>query len=282
MPYMVDDLTTEYKGQLLAVKDLPTLPSVLDEVTKLVEDPNSSSEQIAKVISYDQVLSAKVLKMVNSPIYGFPGRISSIQHALVLLGFNVIRGVIISTSVFDAMAQSMVGLWEHSVGCAMACTEIAKAAQLKDPEEYAVCGLLHDLGKVVSAVQLPEAKKSIDWEVETKDLTYIEAEKEIFGFGHDRINLWLANHWHLPVKIKEGIAHHHNPLRSEHYPAFPCVVHMGNFLVRLMEYGSGGDDNVPSLDPQAMKLLKLRVPDLERALDVLCDKFVEVSGLSFS
>ncbi len=279
---MADDLRTEHKGRILAVKDLPTLPKVLDEVTALVEDPNSSTEQIAKVISYDQVLSAKVLKMVNSPIYGFPGRISSIQHALVLLGFNVIRGVIISTSVFDIMTTSMAGLWDHSVGCAIACTEVAKAAKLKDPEEYSVSGLLHDLGKVVAAVQLPEAKVDIDTRVKEKDLTYIEAENDVLGFGHDRINAWLAQHWHLPVKIKEGIAHHHKPLRAEHYPAFPCVVHIGNFLVRLLEQGSGGDDNVPVLDPNAMKLLKIKVVDLERCLDVLSEKFIEVSDLSLS
>ncbi len=278
---MNDDLRTEYKGRILAVKDLPTLPKVLDEVSKLVDDPNSSSEQIAKVIAYDQVLSAKVLKMVNSPIYGFPGRIGSIQHALVLLGFNVIRGVIISTSVFDIMTKSMVGLWEHSVGCAMACTEVARIAQLKDPEEYSVSGLLHDLGKVVSAVQLPESKARIDELVKERDLSYIEAEREILGFGHDRINAWLAAHWHLPVKIKEGISFHHAPLRAEHYPAYPCVVHLGNFLVRLLENGSGGDDNVPELDPNALKLLKIRVADMERVLDILCDRFVEVSGLSF-
>lgn len=279
---MVDDLRTEHKGKILAVKDLPTLPKVLDEVTQLVEDPNSSTEQIAKVISYDQVLSAKVLKMVNSPIYGFPGRISSIQHALVLLGFNVIRGVIISTSVFDIMTANMVGLWEHSVGCAMACTEIATAAKLKDPEEYSVCGLLHDLGKVVSAVQLPEAKKQIDAVVKKKDVSYLDAEAEVLGFGHDRINAWLCDHWHMPPKIKEAIAYHHAPLRAEHYPAFPCVVHLANFVVRLLEYGSGGDDNVPHLDPKAMKLLKIKVLDLERVLDVLGEKFIEVSDLSFS
>lgn len=279
---MSEDLRTEHKGAILAVKDLPTLPRVLDEVSKLVDDPNSSSEQIAKVISYDQVLSAKVLKMVNSPIYGFPGRISSIQHALVLLGFNVIKGVIISTSVFDIMTKSMTGLWDHSVGCAMACTEVAKAAGLKDPEEYSVCGLLHDLGKVVAAVQLPEAKKRIDALVKEKDLTYLEAETEVLGFGHDRINAWLAAHWHLPPKLKEGIAHHHKPLRAEHFPAFPCVVHLGNFLVRLMEYGSGGDDNVPELNPNAIKLLKIKVVDIERCMDALSEKFIEISGLSFS
>lgn len=278
---MTNDLKLERKDQILSVKDLPTLPAVLEEVSKLVEDPNSSTEQIAKVISYDQVLSAKVLKMVNSPIYGFPGRIGSIQHALVLLGFNVIRGVIISTSVFDSMTKTMVGLWEHSIGCALACSEVAKAANLKDPEEYSVAGLLHDLGKVVSAVQLPEIKKELDQAVKGKDLTYLEAEHDVLGFGHDRINAWLAAHWRLPPKLKEGMTFHHSPLRAEHYPQVASVVHVANFLVRLMEYGSGGDENVPFLDPQALKLLKLKFVDLEKVLDVLCEKFFEISDLSF-
>ena len=123
---MDEDLRTKQKGQLLAVKDLPTLPGVLQEVAILVENPNSSTDQISKAISKDQVLSAKVLKMVNSPIYGFPGRIGSIQHALVLLGFNVIKGIIISTSVFEVMNENMKGLWEHSLGCALASSAIAR------------------------------------------------------------------------------------------------------------------------------------------------------------
>jgi len=279
---MAEDLKTEYKGKLLAVKDLPTLPKVLEEVTRLVEDPDASTDKIAKVISLDQVLTAKVLKMVNSPIYGFPGRIGSIHNALVLLGFNVIRGVIISTSVFDIMTKSMVGLWEHSVGCALACTEIAKAAGLKDPEEYSVAGLLHDLGKVVAAVQMPQVKIDIEALVKSQDLTYFQAEKKVLGFGHDRINAWLAGHWHLPVRLTEGISHHHTPTRAEHYPASACVVHIADFLVRLMEYGSGGDDNVPPLDPNALKILKLQLKDLEGVLDQLCDKFLEVADLSFA
>ncbi|THB64473.1 MAG: HDOD domain-containing protein [Desulfovibrio sp.] len=278
---MAQDLRTEHKGRILAVKDLPTLPKVLDEVNRLVEDPESSTEQIAKVISYDQVLSAKVLKMVNSPIYGFPGRIASVQHALVLLGYNVIRGIIISTSVFDIMTQSMVGLWEHSVGCALACAEVARQAGFEDPEEYSVSGLLHDLGKVVATVQLPEIKTEIEQVIKDKDIGYRDAERQVLGFGHDRINAWLADHWNLPPKLREGMAHHHKPLSAEFYPAMACVVHVGDFLVRLMEYGSAGDDNVSALDPQALKLLKLGQSDLESILDGLCDKFIEVSDLSF-
>ena len=276
---MSEDLRTERKGQLLAVKDLPTLPTVLEEVSKLLEDPNSSTQQIAKLISRDQVLSAKVLKMVNSPIYGFPGRISTIQHALVLLGFNVIKGLIISTSVFELMTTSMVGLWEHSVGCAMACNAIAREAGFKEPEEYAVAGLLHDLGKVIVALQLPTAKEEIDAVVRQEDVLYLDAEKKVLGFGHDRINSCVADHWNLPVNLKIGISGHHRPVAAQHYPKMACVVHVGDFLIRTLEVGSGGDDLVPRLDSEALALLQLDMSQLDKVLDVMLAE-IEGDGLS--
>lgn len=276
----MEDLRVETKGQILAVKDLPTLPTVLDEVTKLVQDPNSSTEQVAAVISRDQVLSAKVLKMVNSPIYGFPRRIGTIQHALVLLGFNVIRGLIISTSVFDVMAKSMFGLWEHSLGCALGCSSVAKMAGFKDPEEYSVAGLLHDLGKVVAAVQLPEMKKEIEDMVQEKDMLYIDAENEVLGFGHDRINAWLADYWNLPKKIREGLAWHHRLKSAQLYPEMACVVHVGDFLARLFEVGNSGDDNVSYLNPYALKTLNIELSSLETVMDELGEQFMELSSFS--
>lgn len=279
---MSEDLRTTYKGRLLAVKDLPTLPTALQEVSRLLELPNTTTDQVAKVISFDQVLAAKVLKMVNSPIYGFPGRIGTVKHALVLLGFNVIRGLIISTSVYDDMNRAMRGLWDHSVGCSLACGELARALGMKDPEEYAVAGLLHDLGKVVSALQLPEAKARVDGVVKEQDLLYIDAETQVLGFGHDRINSWLAEHWNLPPAIREGMAFHHKPMSARIYPQMACVVHVGNFMARLFEYGSGGDDNVPSLSPHALKLLGMNQRALEALLDTLCEKFADAGELGFA
>lgn len=274
----MQDLRVDRKGRILAVKDLPTLPAVLDEVTKLIQDPSSSTEQVAGLISQDQVLSAKVLKMVNSPIYGFPRRISTIQHALVLLGLNVIRGLIISTSVFDVMAKNMLGLWEHSLGCALACSSVAKKAGFKDPEEYSVAGLLHDLGKVVIALQLPEMKEEVDGLVREKDVLYIDAENEILGFGHDRVNAWLADHWNLPKNIREGLAWHHRPRSAQLYPEMACVVHVADFLARLYETGNSGDDNVSYLRPYALDTLKLKLQDLEQVMDELGEQFMELSS----
>ncbi|HEU6435951.1 MAG TPA: HDOD domain-containing protein [Nitratidesulfovibrio sp.] len=279
---MSEDLRTIYKGRLLAVKDLPTLPTALQEVSRLLELPNTTTDQVAKVISFDQVLAAKVLKMVNSPIYGFPGRIGTVKHALVLLGFNVIRGLIISTSVYDDMNRAMRGLWDHSVGCSLACGELARALGMKDPEEYAVAGLLHDLGKVVSALQLPEAKARVDAVVQEQDLLYIDAETQVLGFGHDRINAWLAEHWNLPPAIREGMAFHHKPMSARIYPQMACVVHVGNFMARLFEYGSGGDDNVPQLSPHALKLLGMNQSALEALLDTLCEKFADAGELGLA
>lgn len=279
---MAEDLRLERKNQLLSVKDLPTLPKVLEEVSKLVERPDSSTEEVARLISTDQVLSAKVLKMVNSPIYGFPGRISSIEHALMLLGFNVLRGVIVSTSVFDVMNQNMVGLWEHSLGSALAATSVARAAGLRDPDEYSVPGLLHDLGKVVATVQLPELKEIIEGLVKQNDMLYLDAEREVMGFGHDRINAWLADHWKLPPNIKEGMSYHHKPQLAQLYPDMASVVHIADFMVRAFEYGFSGDDNVTYLRPEALKRLKLRPADVERILDHLSEQFVEIADISFA
>jgi len=275
----MEDLRLEAKKKVLAIKDLPTLPQVLEEVSKLVEDPNVSTEKIAQVISKDQVLSAKVLKMVNSPIYGFPRRISTIQHALVLLGFNVIKGIIISTSVFDIMNTSMVGLWEHSLGCALASSVIAKKANLKDPEEYSVAGLLHDLGKVIALVQLPELKTEVEELVKKEDIPYYLAEKKVMGFGHDRINAWLVDYWNLPLRLKEGLAWHHQLGMAKHYPEVAAVVHLADFLTRVFEIGFAGDDQVSKLDGRVFKILKLSLSKFEEILDELCDEFIEISDL---
>jgi len=278
---MQEDLKTLVKGQVLAVKDLPTLPGVLDEVTKLVQDPDSSTEQISKAISRDQVLSAKVLKMVNSPVYGFPGRISSIQHALVLLGFNVIRGIIISTSVFDIMQAAMKGLWQHSLGCATACGIIARRVGIEEPEEFAVAGLLHDLGKVVALVQLPELTGRINEAIQDKDLSYYEAERHIMGFGHDRINAWLGRHWRLPANLREAMARHHRPETAQHYPEITAAVHIGDFLSRAFEFGNSGDDQISYLSPKAVNVLKLRMADLERIMDELAESYLDIADLTF-
>lgn len=275
-----ENLVTQYKGEVLAVKSLPTLPSALVEMNRMLEDSNISTEQIAELISKDQVLSAKVLKMVNSPIYGFPGRISSVHHALVLLGFNVVRGLLLSTSVFENLPAHMNKLWDHSMATSLASAEIARILKYSDPGEFAVAGLLHDIGKVVIEVQLPEASSQIRKLVKNQDLNIRQAEEQILGFRHDKVNEWLGNTWRLPLVLREGITYHHNPQAAPNYPEIAACVQLGDFLARVFQQGSGGDDQVPEISPQTFKMLGLNQHVLVQVLDEVSEKFSEISGFS--
>ena len=276
----IENLITQYKGEVLAVKSLPTLPSALVEMNSMLEDSNISTEQIAELISKDQVLSAKVLKMVNSPIYGFPGRISSVHHALVLLGFNVVRGLLLSTSVFENLPAHMNKLWDHSMATSLASAEIARILKYSDPGEFAVAGLLHDIGKVVIEVQLPEASSQIRKLVKNQDLNIRQAEEQILGFRHDKVNEWLGNTWRLPLVLREGITYHHNPQAAPNYPEIAACVQLGDFLARVFQQGSGGDDQVPEISPQTFKMLGLNQHVLVQVLDEVSEKFSEISGFS--
>ena len=275
-----ENLATQYKGEVLAVKSLPTLPSALVEMNRMLEDSNISTEQIAELISKDQVLSAKVLKMVNSPIYGFPGRISSVHHALVLLGFNVVRGLLLSTSVFENLPAHMNKLWDHSMATSLASAEIARILKYSDPGEFAVAGLLHDIGKVVIEVQLPEASSQVRKLIKNQDLNIRQAEEEILGFRHDKVNEWLGNTWRLPLVLREGITYHHNPQAAPNYPEIAACVQLGDFLARVFQQGSGGDDQVPEISPQTFKMLGLNQHVLVQVLDEVSEKFSEISGFS--
>ena len=276
----IENLITQYKGEVLAVKSLPTLPSALVEMNSMLEDSNISTEQIAELISKDQVLSAKVLKMVNSPIYGFPGRISSVHHALVLLGFNVVRGLLLSTSVFENLPAHMNKLWDHSMATSLASAEIARILKYSDPGEFAVAGLLHDIGKVVIEVQLPEASSQVRKLIKNQDLNIRQAEEEILGFRHDKVNEWLGNTWRLPLVLREGITYHHNPQAAPNYPEIAACVQLGDFLARVFQQGSGGDDQVPEISPQTFKMLGLNQHVLVQVLDEVSEKFSEISGFS--
>lgn len=279
---MSADLATDFKGRILQVASLPALPTTMHEINRILDSPEATIEQIAKVISYDQAMAAKVLRMVNSPIYGFPGRISTVQHALTLLGFNVIRGLVLSTVVFDAINSGMTGLWDHSLGCSLACSEIARATGKKNPEEFAVAGLLHDLGKAVFSLQIPEARKEVDWLVETQDISFFEAEKRVLGLGHDRINKWLVEHWNLPLFLKEGMVHHHDPMRAEFHPEVAAVVQLGDFFARLYDCGFGGDRGVNAVDPRCLKILELNQKKIEELADsvgeAICNILAQVKG----
>ncbi|MBW2092276.1 MAG: HDOD domain-containing protein [Deltaproteobacteria bacterium] len=259
---------SELKRSIQRIKNLPTLPPIVAKISKMVESPTTSSSDVAKVISQDQVLSAQILRMANSPFFGMSRKISSITQALVILGFDVIKGLVLTSSVFEMMKQSIVGLWEHSIGSAATARVIASRVGQPDVEEVSVAGLLHDLGKVVLSVQLDApVRDEIVRLVEEKKISRYEAENELLGFTHAQVGLWLAEHWKLPQSLAEPMFYHHQPEKARHAPEQTAIVHLANIIIRARGFGSGGDPYVPPLSRQAWELLGLKPEDFHDILE---------------
>ena len=252
----------DIKQIVAQLKQLPTLPGVVVKISGMVESAEASAEDLGKIIATDQVLSARVLKLINSPIYGFPGRISSVTHGVVLLGFNVIKSLVLTASVFDIMIEQMKGLWEHSVGCAGIAARISRRFPSMDPEEISTAGLLHDLGKVVISYQLPEDYALIMRMVEKDKRFMMECEQEVLGVNHAGLLRWVVKDWNLPVTLVEPLLYHHKPALSRNAPLQTAIVHLADILVKACGYGISGDIYVPPLDEAAWKRLGFREEDV--------------------
>lgn len=269
-----------------ALKNVPTLPGVFQKISGLMESSSSAAEDIANIISADQALSAKVLRVVNSVFYGFPGRISNLTHALIILGFDVVKGLVLSTTVFDMMlAKGFHGLWQHSLGCAATAGVIARKTNDPNPEEVSLAALLHDIGKVILRIEISEESSLIDQTVLEKQISTYEAEEEILGFNHATVGKWLCKEWHLPNQLADPIIYHHRPRLSRFAQKATAIVHVANVLVRGIGFGFPGDNLVPKIDPVAWKALDISDSLLEEIIREMDEKledaeaFLSVNGI---
>ena len=268
------------KREVRRIKNLPTVPGIVAKISRMVENPETSAAEVGRLITQDQVLSAKVLRMANSAFFGMSRKISSIPQALMILGFDVVKGLVLTSSVFDMIQKSMAGLWEHSIGCAAAAGAVATAIGRDDAEEILVAGLLHDLGKVVLALNMPEEMKLVKEKVEKDHILFYEAENAVMDFHHGEIGLWLAEHWNLPDSLAEPMRLHHNPEKAVLYPECTAIVHIADIIIRGWGFGYGGDPYVPSISMAAWEITGLKPSDFRGILDILEPKLSNLNELT--
>ncbi|MBN1578905.1 MAG: HDOD domain-containing protein [Chitinispirillaceae bacterium] len=257
------------------ISSIPTLPTVIERLTRLLQNPKTSAEEVGKAITTDQALASKVLKLVNSAFYGFPGRISTITHAIVILGFSTVKNVVLTASIFDIFrnkGEGMAGFdledfWLHSIACGAASAAIAKQIGGLEKEECFIAGLIHDLGKLILCQYLPdEFRSALQHSAENRQLLY-ESEKKLFGSTHAEIGGYLTERWNLPTNLQNPVKYHHQPSPAHDNHPMTAIVHCADILVRALDYGNGGDAHIPSLSEQVGKSLDLDSIDLDALLD---------------
>ena len=251
------------------ITGLPTLPAVITKVTQLMQNPKVSASEVGQAISTDQALASKILKVVNSSFYGFPSRITTVTHAIVVLGFNAVKATALSASVFSSFGKSeketsfnREAYWKHSIGVGAASKLLAKRLQMKEVEEAFLAGLMHDVGKVILDQFLHDSFDKVLKLQKLKNCLIIQAEKEILGgVSHAEIGAWLAKKWNLNEEYVHIIENHHNPSSASNFFKVTSIIHVANILIRAMDLGNSGDNLIPKVNPAAWKLMNL-TPDI--------------------
>lgn len=219
------------------VKSIPTLPTVLTELSRRMEDPKTSSDDLAQIIQQDQAISSKVLKLVNSPFYGYSGRIHTINQGIVILGFNAIKNLVLSTSVLEAFKGTASGeafrmdqLWIHSASVAGIAKLLAERSGAADPEEAFVSGLLHDIGKVLLWISEPRLFAGCLLASATKRIPLLEVERQVVGFDDSELAAVLAEKWKFPNTLRDSIRYRPIPDMAGPQTPLTSAVHCANLL----------------------------------------------------
>lgn len=271
---MKPSANVDLRRRIEQVGELPTLPHVVQKLASMIGRPNVSAEEIGALIEKDQVLSAKVLRLANSPFYGFPSRIASVAHAVVVLGLSVVKGLTLCATAFDMMKNAgMNDLWRHSLGVAITAHILGAKAGMKNPEEVFVGGLLHDIGKVVLYVKWPDVGQQITAARKDSSRSLMETEQELFAVTHADVGGWLATAWHLPTTLREPILHHHMPTAAQDAKLQTAIVHVADVLVKGLACGNPGDDLIPPLSRQAWDLVGLDAQSLAQSLAQAAEEF---------
>jgi putative nucleotidyltransferase with HDIG domain len=205
-------------AELQAIENLPTLPIVAQQVMKLVASPNANMAQIAAVVSRDQAIAARVVRLVNSAFYGMRSRVGSIQHAIVVLGLNVVKNLVVGVSVvkmFEDSAQASIfdrqQFWVHTFACARAARLLAERTGRSEPEDYFVAGLLHDIGiLVLDQFFHPRFVDILGLSIRER-IEYNDAERRVLGLNHGEVGAVLAQKWRVPDFVAHTIRFHHEP-----------------------------------------------------------------------
>jgi putative nucleotidyltransferase with HDIG domain len=235
------ELTAEkFVRQLDAIHELPTLSTVAMQLSSMLQDINTSAQDVAKVIQHDQSIVTKMLKLVNSAFFGFSNKVASVQHALMLLGFNTVRNAVIAIDVIDALkiknkikGFDISTFWRHAIGVAVISRHLDKEAGNHYREDVFTAGIIHDIGKVIMAHYFGDRFQAVLETMHCEQLGFWDAEQRHFPMNHADVGAQLAKRWHLPEHMGNVIGQHHITAKNKSIDDLVHIVHTADALFHV-------------------------------------------------
>lgn len=239
---------------------LVSLPAIVAKINQLLNDPNSSADDIAHLIGQDPALTARLIKLVNSPFYNFPSQIDTLSMAVTVLGTRQLRDLVIATTVvnnFKIPSKINFNLeifWCHSISTGIAARTMALAQNIPNSERLFITGLLHDIGKMIMALLLPRETESLNKVNKNANLQIENPEEQIFGFTHSHLANELLASWHFPESISQPILHHHDLDSKKEFQTDTAILHVANVIANNIQAPISEDDDT-LLKLEALEIL---------------------------
>jgi len=250
---------------LEGVDHLVALPEVCFRVNEMVDDPSSSALDIANVLSQDPNLTAQLLRIANSPYYGFPSRVETISRAITVIGMQDLRDLVLSTSVinaFDADTNELINMekyWRHSLFTGFIARELGNKTTTKVlcKERLFAAGLLHDIGQLVMTAKIPEIMRIILHRAKADAEPYDEVEELVFGLGHSEVGAALMKKWHLPESFQAVARYHHVPAEAKDFKLEVSIIHIANAMSHIANMHGLGFKEKLRICPEAWAITGL-------------------------
>ncbi|MCA1806025.1 MAG: HDOD domain-containing protein [Xanthomonadaceae bacterium] len=220
---------------------LVSLPEVCMQVQVMAEDPNCGADDLGRLIAKDTALTSRLLKLVNSAFYGFSSRVETVSRAVSLVGIAELRNITLAASAAEVFADipgdlmDMVSFWRHSVFTGLVARKLAAECHVLHHERLFTAGLLHDVGRLLIFMRLPEQASEILASGREDHGDLCELERAILGFDHAEAGAELLHHWKLPPALCSAIRHHHAPRQASEAPLEAAILHLANAITHYLE-----------------------------------------------
>ena len=266
------------------VKEFPTLPTIYSRLMDVMSNPRSTAHDVADIISQDQAAASKVLKVANSSLYGFYGKINTISKAITYIGFDEVKNLVIALSIFNIFSDAKknylmnpIDLWKHSIGVAVTTRLIGKTIGVKNVENYFLAGILHQLGKLfLYKIQPDEYTKVIAYAL-SKQIPVRDAEQEKLGITYTVAGELLAEKWNLPKSIKDAIRYHYLGDTDGHNKQMVAAIHIAKTAMIMMKIGVHENEVVPEPNLKSWKNLELPPKFFTNNLNAILKSYEESS-----
>lgn len=248
-------------------------PDVYAKLMEVINHPRSGANDVAKVLSSDPGLAARLLRIVNSAFFGFPRRVESMSQAVTLVGTGQIRDLALATSViraFEGVPDDMIEMedfWSYSLATGVVARLFGARTRADNVERYFLAGVLHSVGRLLLLLKAPsEARAAFERARQENSLLH-EAEHQVLGFNHSAVGAALTEAWNLPPAFGEAVRFQYQPQRAQNYPNEAAAVHLATVVATGLEWGNAGESHVLPIEGAAWDRLGLEAEVLPSLLD---------------